>query len=815
MRSQKRLVPTLFLTAWLLVSGGLVHAAIENGSATFEVFPSDVNLKYVRDKQSLVVRITEPNGVNRNVTTDAKFTLADPTKAKVENGVVYPVADGQTTLKVEYKGQSTEIPVKVEAAKIDPAISFRLDVMPVFMKAECNHCHGAARGQDGFRLSLWGFDPEGDHYRLTRELSGRRINLAIPEDSMLLTKPDGDAPHTGGKLFEKNSEMAKTLIRWVAAGAPNDKPDVAKPTSLEILPKKLVLESPGQNFKVTVRVHFSDGTDRDVTELALFMTSNEGAAKISKDGVITTGLRGESFVMARYATFTVGTQVIVIPKGLKYEWPKVEERNFIDKLVDEKLQNLRITPSELCNDETFLRRAFIDITGTLPTSDEVTKFVADQDSQKRAKTIDELLARPEFVDVWALKWSELLQIRTGNNNQGSYKATLNYYTWLHDQIEQNVPLNEMARQLISASGSNLENPAVNYYQLETDPLKLAENCAQSFLGIRVQCSQCHNHPFDRWTMEDYRGFVAFFTQIGRKVGEDPREKIIFNSGAGESRSLVDSHVVPPKFLGGDTPDCTGKDRRQVLADWVASPENPYFPQHIANLVWAQYMGRGIVEPVDDVRISNPASNPELLDALAKKIVADNYDLRQIVRDICNSRAYQTATRANETNQLDDRNFAKATIRRMRAEVMLDCISQVTDTGDKEKFRGLPLGARSVQIADGNTTSYFLTTFGRKDRQTVCSREEVGPTLSQALHLLNGTTIEDKITQGGVIKKLMDANRTPREIATELYLRCFGRTPTETELVKLEKYWGVTETQPQAYTDIFWALLNAKEFMFNH
>jgi hypothetical protein len=793
----------------------LVHAAIENGSATFEVFPSDVNLKYVRDKQSLVVRITEPNGVNRNVTADAKFTLADPTKAKVENGVVLPMADGQTTLKVEYQGQSTEIPVKVEAAKTDPPISFRLDVMPVFMKAECNHCHGAARGQDGFRLSLWGFDPEGDHYRLTRELSGRRINLAMPEDSMLITKPDGDAPHTGGKLFEKNSDMAKTLVRWIAAGAPNDAPDVAKPTSLEILPKKLVLESPGQNFKITVRVHFSDGTDRDVTDLALFMTSNEGAAKISKDGVITTGTRGESFVMARYATFTVGTQVIVIPKGLKYEWPKVEERNFIDKLVDEKLRNLRITPSELCNDETFLRRSFIDITGTLPTADEVTKFVADKESDKRAKKVDELLARPEFVDVWTLKWSELLQIRTGNNNQGSYKATLNYYTWVHDQIEQNVPLNEMARQLISASGSNLENPAVNYYQLETDPLKLAENCAQSFLGIRVQCSQCHNHPFDRWTMEDYRGFVAFFTQIGRKVGEDPREKIIYNSGGGESRSLVDNHVVPPKFLGGDTPDCTGKDRRQVLADWVASPENPYFPQHIANLVWAQYMGRGIVEPVDDVRISNPASNPELLDALAKKIVADNYDLRQIVRDICNSRAYQTATRANETNQLDDRNFAKATIRRMRAEVMLDCISQVTETSDKEKFRGLPVGARSVQVADGNTTNYFLTTFGRKDRQTVCSREEVGPTLSQALHLLNGTTIEDKITQGGVIKKLMDSNRTPREIATELYLRCFGRMPAETELVKLEKYWGVTETQPQAYTDIFWALLNAKEFMFNH
>lgn len=813
MRSQK--ITTLFLSTCLLAAGGLLHAAAESGANTVEVFPADVNLKFVRDKQTLVVRTTEANGVNRDVTADAKFILADPSKAKIEKGVVYPVADGQTTLKVEYQGKTIEVPVKVEEAKTEQPVSFRLDVMPVFMKAECNRCHGAARGQDGFRLSLWGFDPEGDHYRLTRELSGRRVNLAIPEESMLVTKATGGAPHTGGKLFEKDSEMSKTLVRWLAAGAPNDPADVAKPTSLEILPKKLVLESPGQNFKITVRVHYSDGTDRDVSSLALFLTSNEGAAKISKDGVITTGQRGEAFVMARYATFTVGAQVIVIPKGLKYEWPNVEERNFVDKLVDEKLRNLRMTPSEICNDETFLRRAYIDITGTLPTSEDVTKFTSDQDSQKRSKKIDELLARSEFVDVWTLKWSELLQIRSGNNNQGSPKATQGYYGWLHDKIEQNVPLNEMARQLISASGSNFENFPANYYQLETDPLKLAEDTAQVFFGIRIQCSQCHNHPFDRWTMEDYRGFVAFFTQIGRKPGEDPREKIIFNSGGGESRSLVDNHVVPPKFLGGDAPDCAGKDRRQVLADWVASPENPYFPKHMANLVWAQYMGRGIVEPVDDVRVSNPASNPELLEALAQKIIEYKYDLRKIVREICNSRAYQTATRANESNALDDRNFAKATIRRMRAEVLLDCISQVTETPDREKFRGLPLGGRSVQIADGNTTNYFLTTFGRKDRQAVCSREEVGPTLSQALHLLNGTTIEDKITQGGVVKKLMDSNRTPREIASELYLRCFGRFPTDGELVKLEKYWGVTETQPQAYHDIFWALLNAKEFMFNH
>jgi len=803
---------TIFVALLFGAAEGSVSAALNAPEPAFEVFPSDINLRTSRDRQGIVVRVTEENGVHRDVTADAQFSFGKEGVARIEKGVVLPAADGETNLKIEWQGKSAEVPVKVEQSQVDRPISFRLDVMPVFMKAECNRCHGAARGQDGFRLSLWGFDPEGDHYRLTREMAGRRINLAIPEESMLITKATGEAPHTGGKLFEKNSELAKTLVRWLEAGAPNDAKDVATLTKVELLPRQLLLESPGQSFKMTVRAHYSDGSDRDVTDLALFLTSNESSAKI-KDGLITTGQRGEAFVMARFGTFTVGSQVIVIPKGLKYEWPKIEERNFIDELVNQKLRNLRIIPSELCDDATFLRRAFVDTTGTLPTSAEVQAFISDQAADKREKKVDELLGRKEFVDMWALKWSELLQIRTDNQNQGSYKATLNYYTWLRDQLEKKVPMNVIAHDLICATGSNLENPAANYYQLEQDPLKLAEDTAQAFFGIRIQCSQCHNHPFDRWTMEDYRGFVAFFTQVGRKNGEDPRERIIFNRGEGESKHPVGDRVVPPKFLGGDAPDCKGKERRQVLADWIASPDNPYFPRHIANLIWGQYMGRGIVEPVDDVRISNPASNPELLEALAKKVVEYNYDLRHLVRDICTSRSYQLTTRPNETNALDERNFAHATIRRMRSEVLLDCISQVTET--KDKYRGLPSGARAVEVADGRTSNYFLTTFGRATRETICSREEVGPTLSQALHLINGTTVEDKIAQGGVIKRLIDAKKTPKEIVTELYLRSFGRFPTDNEINRLEPHWGVSEQQPDVFHDVFWALLNAKEFMFNH
>ena len=799
--------------------------AAVDAAKPFEVFPADINLTTVRDRQSLVVRTTDPKGVNRNVTAEAKFTLADPTKAKIENGVVTPLADGETKLKVEFNGQSTEVPVVVKDAKADPMISFRRDVMPVFMTAGCNAggCHGASRGKDGFRLSLFGFDPEGDHFRLTREQVGRRINLAMPEESMLITKNIGTAPHTGGKIFTKDSEMCQTLLRWLDAGAPNDPPgpdgkplpsDAHDCTGIEILPNSLLLEGPGNKFKISVRAHFKDGTDRDITSMTLFMTSNESSAKIEKDGTIVTGQRGEAFILARYDVYSVGCSVSVIPAGLKYEWPNVEEKNWVDGLVHNKLKALRMLPSGLCDDETFLRRANLDLVGLLPTSSEVKAFVADKDPQKREKKIDQLIAQDGFTDMWALKWSELLQLRSGQNvNEGSYKAVANYYNWLRDKLGRNEPLNKVAAELISASGSNLENPAANYYQLETDPLKLAEDTAQTFFGTRIQCAQCHNHPFDRWTMSDYRGFVAFFTQIGRKQGEDPREKIIFNSGGGESRHPVTNEVIPPKFLGGDKPDCTGKDRRQVLADWISSPQNPYFPQHLANLIWAQYMGRGIVEPVDDVRVSNPPSNLALMEGLAKKIVEYNFDLKKIVRDVCTSRTYQLSTRPNDTNSLDDRNFAKATIRRMRAEVMLDCITQVTET--KDKYRGLPLGGRAVQVPDGRTTDYFLTTFGRSDRQVICSREEVGPTLSQALHLINGTTVESKIQQGGVIKKLMDQKLSSREIAAELYLRCFGRQPTEQELVKLEQHWGVTEEQPKVYTDIFWALMNAKEFMFNH
>ncbi len=563
---------------------------------------------------------------------------------------------------------------------------------------------------------------------------------------------------------------------------------------------------------MVVRAKYSDGSERDVTALALFLSNNDNSAKISPNGLVTAAERGEAFVMARFATFTVGSQVIVLPKSLKFDFPQVKENNYIDTLVNAKLRKLRIAPSELCTDEAFLRRAYIDIIGILPTVEEYARFMSSTAPNKRELLVDELLGRKEFAELWVLKWAELLQIRS--SNQVSYKAMLLYYNWLQDKIARNVPTNEWVQELLGASGGTFKNPATNYYQNETDILKVSENVAQVFMGMRIQCSQCHNHPFDRWTMNDYYSFAAFFSQIGRKGTDDPRETIVFNSGGGDVRHPVTGRVMAPKFLGGAVPDVAGKDRRAVLAQWLASPDNPYFATNLGNMVWGHFFGQGIIHEVDDVRISNPASNPELLKELGKRFTEYKYDFKKLVRDICTSRTYQLSTQPNESNAGDTRNFARSAIRRIKAETLLDCISQVTET--KNKFPGLPQGARAVQIADGSISTYFLTTFGRPVRETVCACEvRLEPTLSQSLHLLNGDTTGRKIPEGNLIGKRQAEKKTQAQVIEELYIRCLSRKPTAKETATLDALIAAEPDKKKALDDVFWALLNTREFMFNH
>ena len=664
-------------------------------------------------------------------------------------------------------------------------------------------------------LSLFGYDPEGDHFRITRELGTRRVNLALPEASMLVEKPIETVPHTGGKCFEKDSESWSTLVQWLRDGAPNDPKDIAKPISVEILPKNALMEGAGSTQRMTVIARYSDGTDRDITPLTVFQSNNELSAAIDEHGLVTAGKRGEAFITARFNVFTVGAQFVVIPDNLKYERPKLAENNYVDKLVHDKLHKLRMRPSELCSDEVFLRRVSLDVTGSLPSTETYKKFMADKSKDKRAKLVDEFLERKEFTEMWVMKFAELLQIRTDDNNGMSYKSTLLYFNWLKDRIANNVPMDKIVRELLSSTGGTFVNPSTNFYQVERDPLKLTENVAQVFMGMRLQCAQCHNHPFDRWTQNDYYSFASFFSQVGRKRAADPRESIIYNRRSGETNHPVLKKPMPPKFLGGEAPVIkSGEDRRAILSEWIASPENPFFARNLANLVWAHFFGQGIIDPVDDVRVTNPASNPELLDELSKRFTEYNYDFKKLVRDVCNSRTYQLSSQSNETNEGDTRNFARAKLRRMRAEILLDAISEVTNT--KNKFQGLPLGARAVQIADGRVSNYFLTTFGRATRETVCSCEvKMEPNLSQALHLLNGDIANKRIVQGKIVKSMIDEGKKPKQILENLYVRCLSRMPNEPESANLLAAINGNEDKKSALEDAFWALLNSKEFIFNH
>ncbi len=801
----------LLLSAGLLAASGAAHAALA-------VYPQAIQLDNARDPERVIAVVTREDGVTLDVTGQAQIALENPALATWgEDFRLHPAADGETNAVITYEGESVTVPVVVRNAAVNPPMSFRNDLQPVIMRANCNSgaCHGSAKGKNGFHRSLFGYDPSIDFLSLSREVRSRRINIAIPEESLMLSKPTGEVDHEGGTVITRGDALYETMYRWIAEGAQDDPAEVPSLASIDILPPEAVLEGEGAVQRFTVRARYSDGTDRDVTELAILSASDESTLKVDAKGVATSGTRGEVYVMARFGTFAVVSKAIVIPAGMTLPWPgDAVEKNFVDTHVFAKLKKLRVPPAENSSDAIFLRRAYIDILGVLPSVDDARAFLDDPAPDKRAKLIDALLERPEFNDVWAMKWAEILRVATGAQVLDA-KGMHRYNDWLRQKISSNTPMDQIVRELLTAEGGNFTNPATNFYLVEADPKVMAENVAQVFTGIQLKCAQCHNHPFERWTMDDYYSFSAFFSQVGRKASSDPREQIIFNRGSGEVANLRDGRNMAPKFLGGAVPDTTGKDRRVLLAEWLTSPENPWFAQNIANRVWAHFFGAGIVDPPDDVRVSNPPSNPQLLEELGRRMVEYKYDLRTLVRDICNSYAYQMSTRPREEGINDTRNFAYAQVRRLTAEQMLDAIAQVTQT--KVKFPNLPLGARAAQVANGPSGIYFLEVFGRPTRETVCTCERRGePNLAQSLHLINGDTIQGAITNGeGRLAKLLAAEKPVPEVAQELYLAALSRPPSEEEVKRLEDYVGASEDKRLALEDAFWAVLNSKEFTFNH
>ncbi len=714
-------------------------------------------------------------------------------------------------------------PAKVPAPAPKP-VSFRLDVMPVFFRAGCNSggCHGAAAGKDGFHLSLFGYDAAGDYYRLTKQVPGRRVDLAVPAQSLLLLKATGMVPHSGGRRFKPDTEYYTTLLRWIQEGAQDDTANVPQVTGISFVPDKVVFAPKQKGRPLQVVAKYSDGTTRNVNPLALFLTNNKTTADIDEKGLVTPGTRGSTFVFARFARFTVGAEIIVLPPG-KFNWPKLPENNYIDTVVDARLKYLRIVPSGVATDEQYLRRVYLDLIGLPPGQAEYERFLKDPSKEKRAKLVDELLARPEFADLQATRWAETLKIRSDNNSSfgTDRKAASAYYDFIHKRMVEDEPLDRFVREQVASTGSNLKSPAVNLYTMlpqgQYDAKAVAQDVAEIFTGMRVQCAQCHNHPFDRWTQDDYYGFVSFFTGVKRKVASEEREFYVYDDpGAPLAKHLLDGRPVPARFLGGDAPEVAGKDPRVALADWLTSKDNAYFRENLANRIWQQFFGRGIVEPVDDVRITNPASNRELLQTLGQHLADYDFDAKRLIRDICNSRTYQLSTAANATNRDDDRQFSHQHLRRLRADVLLDSIAAVT--GTPTSFNETPSGVRAVQLFEGvnRSNSYFLKTFGLCSRESVNSSEtRLEPTLAQTLHLVSGDTLEGKLNRSTFIPELLKEKKKPDDMVNELFIRAYSRKPSEAEKKKLMPLVAGMPGDKKAWDDILWAMLNSTEFEFNH
>jgi hypothetical protein len=637
-------------------------------------------------------------------------------------------------------------------------------------------------------------------------------------------------PHTGGKLFDQQSEYYEMLRRWIEAGAADDDGDVAETVGLELSTDRFVFENHGAKTSVRVFALFDDGSRRDVTTQARFHSNNAGVASIDEHGRVTAIGPGDTHVFGRFSRFTIGVETIVLPPAEGFTWPDPVKNNYIDELVFDRLEKLRIAPSELCDDETFLRRVTLDLAARPPSTDEYQSFMADTDSDKRKKKIDELLKGDAFADLWTAIWSEQLRIIGGNYAPvGTHvKAADTFHEWIRQQMRTGRPMNEFVAEMVSASGSNLQNGPVNLYtmlshQPRLNPKAFAADFSQVFLGVQIQCAECHNHPFDRWSMDDDYGFVSFFTGVERKPGVEPRERRSFyNASAQPARHKVDQRPMPAITLGAIEPVQHDGDPRRALAEWMTSPDNRMFSRNLANRIWAQLLGRGVIEPVDDIRVSNPPVNGPLLDALSEHFVNSGFSLRILVREICNSRIYQLSSQPTDSNRLDTRQFFHGKLRRLRADVLLDSVVAVT--GEPRNLPGFAPGTRAIDYyprtagsTEGpNFGDVFFETFGRSSRATICACEiKSEPTLSQTLHLTVGNIVQSRLRAGGRLQQLVNSSETPESALEKLFILALSRKPTSEEISELRLLIGSGAKDVAIYEDIFWSLLNSTEFAFNH
>ncbi len=709
--------------------------------------------------------------------------------------------------------------------------SFNTDVIPLLTKAGCNQgaCHGKGAGQNGFRLSLRGFAPDDDHKWITREFSSRRIDRTRPEDSLLLQKATGQVPHEGGRLFSAQSREYKLLLDWIKAGTPTPGTGEAKISKLELSPAARVLK-PGDEVQLVATATFADGTTRDVTWLTKFESNDAAFLEVAPGGKAKAVRNGASAVRAMYLT-EVAVAVFSVPFDRDVDPKRFEGGNtFIDAPLFAKLKELRIEPSDLCTDEEFVRRAFVDACGILPTAEEAAKFVADTDPKKRAKLVDSLLARPEFNDYWALKLGDLFQNRKERDHDvRGVKGVRQLHDWLRKQVEANRPWDALARDVITATGDNTATPAVGYYIVTVGEHRHGENSeapesiAQALLGTRIGCARCHNHPLERYTQDDFYHFAAFFSRVKldrKEAKAGPTVLRVSHPDANQNKNPVG--VSQPRtgtFMKPQPLDRTasavnpGDDPRAALAKWITDPANEYFAGAMVNRVWAHYMNVGLVEPVDDLRATNPPTNPELWKALVAHFTKSKYDLRELMRVILNSRAYQLSSATRPGNATDAKFYSHYYARRLPAEVLLDAICDAT--GVPERFDGYPVGVRAVQVPDPGTVSYFLRTFGRSERVTACACERTGDvSLPSVLHLISGDTVTNKVQSGnGWLAQQLKAEKDDAKLTDALFRRVLARGPTAAESAKIAELLKGTPRE-EFFRDAFWALLNSKEFVFN-
>jgi hypothetical protein len=818
------------VVAGFAVPAGAARAA-DAPLASVAAHPAKLVLKGADDAPQLVVTGTRADGREIDLTGAAAYTVSDPKVARVDpTGRVTPLANGTAEITVSVEGRSVKVPLAAEKMDAPQPLNFPNQVNPIFTKLSCSSggCHGKIAGQNGFRLSLLGFDPAFDYDNLLKEARGRRVFPAAPERSLLLTKATGAVPHGGGKKMDPAGEEFKIVRRWIAAGAPYGTKDDPTVTKITVHPEHRVVDRRGRQ-QLAVYAHYTDGSVEDVTRRAQYESNDTDIATVGETGAVSTlDTTGQAAVMARFNGHVTVFRATVPRPGAAAAFA-FEEQTVVDRYTARKWRELNVAPSELCSDEVFVRRAYLDVTGTLPDAKAVAAFAADRNPAKRGALVDRLLETPDYAYFFANKWADVLRVKRRQQPARAY-GTFAFHTWIRDALAADTPYDEFVRAVVAASGDESKAPPTVWYKEVRTPEQFVDDVSQVFLGQRLACAQCHHHPYEKWSQDDYWGVAAFFGRVAFKAVPTPgaanpnpqtQRQVLFVRAAGAVQNKRTGQVAPPKALDADPMAglSADVDPREKLVDWMTAPGNPYFAKTVANRYWAHFFGRGIVDPLDDMRVTNPPSNPELLDALAKNLVENKYSLKALVKTICKSRTYQLSSAPNEFNTGDKQSFARYYPKRLPAEVLFDAVAKLTDS--PTAFPGLPTDAfaptRAIMLPDESFASYFLDVTGRPQRISACECERVNEaSLAMTLHLLNGQEVQDKIARaGGRADRLARDARPDAEKVTELFVLATGAGPTREKLdLALEHIAKHGTNKKPAYENIIWALINTKGFLFN-